>query len=105
MAGVRDLGAVVAQARGLHFLVDQALDGPMALEYERWLNKLERSYQRALRPYRTKVSSAVGKTEEVLGRGVQTENRTDARAASAWLRQRFGRGVQTENRTDVPEVL
>lgn len=56
MAGVRDLGAVVARARGLHFLVDQALDGSLALEYERWLNKVERAYQRALRPYRTKSS-------------------------------------------------
>jgi len=56
MAGVRDLGAVVAQGRGLHFLVDQALDGSLALEYERWLNKVERRYQAALRPYRTKVS-------------------------------------------------
>ena len=63
MAGVRDLGAVVAQARGLHFLVDQALDGPLALEYERWLNKVERVYQRRLRPYRTKVSSAVRRSD------------------------------------------
>jgi hypothetical protein len=59
MAGVRDLGVVVSRARGLHFLVDQALDGRLALEYELWLNKVERAYQRALRPYRTKVSSAV----------------------------------------------
>jgi hypothetical protein len=56
MAGVRDLGEVVAQARGLHFLVDQALDGPLALEYERWLEKVEQAYQRVLRPYRTKSS-------------------------------------------------
>ena len=58
MSGVRDLGAVLARARALHFDVDQALDGPLALEYECWLEKLERTYQRALRPYRTKVSSA-----------------------------------------------
>lgn len=56
MAGVRDLGAVVAQARGLHFLVDQALNGRLALEYEHWLEKVELVYQRALRPYRTKSS-------------------------------------------------
>jgi hypothetical protein len=56
MAGVRDIGAVVAQARGLHFLVDEALDRPLALEYEQWLDKVERVYQRALRPYRTKSS-------------------------------------------------
>jgi len=36
--------------------VDQVLEGPLALEFERWLNKVERRYQAALRPYRTKVS-------------------------------------------------
>lgn len=56
MAGVRDLGAIVAQARGLHFLVNLELGGPLALEYEHWLNRVEQVYQRALRPYRTKVS-------------------------------------------------
>lgn len=54
--GVRDVGAVVARARALHFLVDQVLDGSLALEYERWLDKVERVYQAALRPYRTQVS-------------------------------------------------
>lgn len=63
MAGVRDLGVVLARARALHFLVDQALDGPLALEYERWLEKVERVCQRALRPYRTKVSSAVRRSD------------------------------------------
>jgi hypothetical protein len=64
MAGVRDLGDVVARGRGLHFHVDQALDGPLALEFERWLSKVERRYQAALRPYRTKVSRGAGRAAE-----------------------------------------
>jgi hypothetical protein len=54
--GVRDLAGLVARGRALHFDVDQVLEGTLALEYERWLNKVERCYQVVLRPYRTKVS-------------------------------------------------
>jgi hypothetical protein len=64
VAGVRDLGAVVAQGRGLHFLVEQVLEGPLALEFERWLNKVERRYRAALRPYRTKVSRGAARGAE-----------------------------------------
>jgi hypothetical protein len=60
MAGVRDVGEVVARGRALHFLVDQALDGRLALQYERWLDRVEEVYQRELRPYRTKESRYAG---------------------------------------------
>jgi hypothetical protein len=56
--GLRDLAKVVADARALQFYVMQVGGPAYESEYERWLCRVERSYQRALRPYRTKSSRA-----------------------------------------------